>query len=314
MRALGPALLAVSMSGLAGCDVGPPRAQAPPRESAPVTIDAHGPALSPAHRRDPYVGVIIAREAIDLSAEFSGTLSGAQLPIGTHVEAGAILARVEVATLEADLEAAEASLHARYAILAQRQLGSLDARRQDLVEATLLDAGASPERERERARLELELARAGQRKAAAEVREGRAALAGLRAKRDSGELVAPFAGKISSWYQRGGELVLAGDPVVRLTAVERPWVRFAVLANDLGEVAPGDPIEITLLPRGERVSGIVRHLAPELDLASQMLIVEAELEPSETSEPGDSAERQPALMIGQGCHVRILAPAPRAAP
>jgi len=297
------------MSGLAGCVGGPPLAEEPASE--PDTIDAPGPARRPEQRRDPYVGVIIAREAIDLSAELNGTLSTAQLPIGTHVEAGTILARVEVGSLEAELEAAEASLHARYAILAQRELGSLDARRQDLVEEALLKAGVSPERERERAQLELDLARAGRRKAAAEVREGRAALAGLRAKQDSGEIVAPFAGQISTWYQRGGERVQAGEPVARLIAVEQPWVRFAVLANDLGEVSVGAPIEITLLPRGERLSGIVRHLAPELDLASQMLIVEAEIE---TSERGDSTERLPPLMIGQGCHVHLPAHAPRTTP
>ncbi len=42
--------------------------------------------------------------------------------------------------------------------------------------------------------------------------------------------------------------VRAGEPVVRLIAVEQPWVRFAVLADDLGEVALGDPVEITPPP------------------------------------------------------------------
>ncbi|PRQ08190.1 efflux RND transporter periplasmic adaptor subunit [Enhygromyxa salina] len=249
-----------------------------------------------------HVGVIIAREAIDLSAEISGTLTGTQLPIGTRVEAGTLLAQVEVAGLDAQFEAAQAALQAHSADLAQRRLSATDAQRQDLRETALADAGISPEGERERARLELELAKANRRKAAAELRQGKAALTGLRAKRESGQLVAPFTGKISSWYRAEGELVQVGDVVVRVTAVDDLWVRFAVPIADLGDVAPGDAITVSLMPRGERVAGIIQHLAPELDLSSQMIFVEAQLQRTDLVDA-------PELMVGQGCHVSIVAPA-----
>ncbi|PRQ02923.1 Nickel and cobalt resistance protein CnrB [Enhygromyxa salina] len=280
-------------------EIGEPGESAEPGESVSA-----GPRAEKLH-----VGVIITREAVDLSAEIGGTLTGVQLPIGTRVEAGTLLAQVEVAGLDAEFEAAQAALHVYSADLAQRQISAVDADRQDRRETALADAGVSPEAERERARLELELAQANQRKAAAELRQGKAALTGLRAKRESGQLVAPFSGKISSWYRDEGELVRTGDLVVRVTAVDHLWVRFAVPVADLGDIAPGDPITVALVPRGERVPGVVRHLAPELNLASQMIFVEAELQDMDLVDA-------PELMVGQGCHVSIGAPieSERAAP
>jgi multidrug efflux pump subunit AcrA (membrane-fusion protein) len=133
------------------------------------------------------------------------------------------------------------------------------------------------------------------RRLAAQQAERRAALRRLHAQRDAGEVLAPFSGTVSSWYQPSGAVVSPGDRVVRLVAVERLWVRFAVPVDDVDEVRPGRAVEVVPVPDAPRLHAIIRHVAPELDLASQRMLVEAEL-------------RDPrAVRAGQACHVVLPA-------
>lgn len=287
-------LTSILLAGLGGCSPST-RGGEPPLE-AMNAVEATT-VVRDGVEEGPYVGVIIARDAIDLSAELEGTLHGTQLPIGTPIEAGRVLAQIDISSLEAEIEAAQAAQRARSAQLSQRQLEARDAHLQNVREATLADAGISPREEHERARLELEMARARRRMASAEVRESRAKLSNLETRKTRGQIIAPFGGKIASWYRGEGEFVQAGTRVIRITAVHRLWVRFAVPVEDLTRVHVGDRIEVLLQADEEQVSGTIRHLSPELDLASQMMLVEAELDTDFVDAPG--------LMAGRGCHVSM---------
>lgn len=281
-------------------------APAPEVGPSPSPPPALAVAEAPTPELDAFVGVAIAREAVNLGAGVPGTLVTVHAQLGEAVEAGALVALVEVPTLPAEIEAAEAALRASEAVWSEQRLAHADARRQLTHERALTEAGARARSERERAELTLAQAGAAERRAAAQVAERRAELHRLQRQREAGRVLAPFDGIVAAWFHPAGAVLASGEPVVRLVAVDRLWVRFAVPVDALAGARPGAAVEVTPEPAAAPLRGVIRHVAPELDLASQMMLVEAEL----TDDVG--------LVAGQACRVAlrgdpgasILEPAP----
>ncbi|MEX1364981.1 MAG: efflux RND transporter periplasmic adaptor subunit [Nannocystaceae bacterium] len=275
--------LAWALAGLlCGC-AEPPEStarMAGPRP-APV-VETSETSSEPTNESDArYVAVVIAPHAVDLAAEVAGTLREPAAVLGEHVEAGARLARVQAPTLPAEIEAAEAALAQAEAARAEQALRVEAAERMLEQERRLSRSGASTEDQRDQARLELALARAAGKRIAAQRAERQAELQRLRTQLERGQLRAPFSGTVARWYRSEGAVVSAGEPVLRLVAVDRLWVRFAVPVEDLPLVRVGATVRVLpdagADPGGWTRRAVVRHVAPELDLASQQMLVEAEL-------------------------------------
>ncbi len=242
-----------------------------------------------------WIGVVVAYEAVDLATTLEGTLGAIDAELGDWVEPRTLLVSVEAPIIEAELEGARAALRSAEAELAERELLIVEARRAQMRERALSHAGASADEQREQAELSVEKAVIAARRAAALVDERRAEVVRLRARLEGGQLHAPFRGRIVRWYRSAGEIVQAGERVVRIAAVDHLWVRFAVPVAELERVFEGQRLEVRLGPEGEPLYASVRHIAPELELASQMMLVEAELDRS--SGEGTRAE------AGQACYV-----------
>ncbi len=246
-----------------------------------------------------WVGVVMARDAVDLATELEGKLAPIDAALGDWVEPNEVVASIEAPVVEAELDGARAALRSAEAELAERELAIREARRGHQRERALSDVGASSGEQRERAELSVDKAIIAERRAAALVAERRAEVTRLEARLAGGRLHAPFRGRVSRWYRSPGEVVQAGERVVRIADVDRLWVRFALPVADLGRVREGQAIEVRLVPDSEPLYGVVRHIAPELDLASQMMLVEAEL-----NRPSGEAARAEA---GQACYVKLAA-------
>lgn len=248
-----------------------------------------------------FVGVVVARASVDLASQVPGRLVAVHAALGDHVEAGALLARIEAPTLPAELAAAAAAVTSAEAALAEHRLQVADARRQLAHERELADAEFSSRHAREQAELTLRRAEAGERRLAAQLAERRARVLELQAQRAGGELVAPFAGTLASWYRPPGAVVDVGERLVRVAALEQLWVRFAVPVAALAGVRPGDEVMVTPEPTSGPLRAVVRRVAPELDLASQMVLVEAELLESGAVQAGQ------ACRVGPGSGARTAA-------
>ncbi|MGC8872972.1 MAG: efflux RND transporter periplasmic adaptor subunit [Chloroflexia bacterium] len=176
------------------------------------------------------------------------------------------------AALEQTRLAYEQALRDREAQLttARARLTEARARLQELVvgagseelaaaEAQLARAQAALARLRRNSR-EVELRRL-------EVRRAELALEQARAELERATVRAPFAGTVVEVLVREGELVGVYASLLRLADLNRLYVRAQVDEIDVGKVAPGQPVTVTLdaFP-GQPLLGVVEAIAPAVTL------------------------------------------------
>ena len=248
-------------------------------------------------------GTVEATEA-RLGFELPGRLVAVLPREGDRVEAGAPLARLDAAELEARHAQAAAQVAAARAQLAELEAGSrpeeiaaaraalaaaeervADAER-DVARARRLYDGRAIAREAlDKAEVALEVSRAQRTQAAeqaalvargpraeriaaarAALATADAALAALTATLAKTELTAPFAGLVTVRHREPGEIVPAGGAVLTLMDPDDRWVRIYVPENHLGAVALGAAVEISAdtFP-GRRYPGEVAHVASEAE-------------------------------------------------
>ena len=213
-------------------------------------------------------------------AETGGVVSSAPVEDGQTVAAGAVMAGITDAALQAETDAAQARLNEARANLATQEAGgkpaeftdidnSLARARFDLAQAQkvlaslerLVAQHASTQQEADAAhekvqQSELEIAGLEKRRrsltsptevAAARARVGDAETAlGLARKRAELSVVrAPMAGVVYGREVRQGSYLNAGDLVANVGRMDRLRVRVYVDEPELGRVAVGQPVTIT---------------------------------------------------------------------
>jgi HlyD family secretion protein len=213
-------------------------------------------------------------------AETGGVVSSAPVEDGQTVAAGAVMAGITDAALQAETDAAQAKLNEARANLATQEAGgkpaeftdidnSLARARFDLSQAQktlaslerLVAQHASTQQEADAARekvqqSELEIAGLEKRRrsltsptevAAARARVGDAetALALARKRAELSVVRAPMAGVVYGREVRPGSYLNAGDLVANVGRMDRLRVRVYVDEPELGRVAVGQPVTIT---------------------------------------------------------------------
>lgn len=262
---------------LAGCgDEAAAPAEAP-AAAAPASTAEPAAVAVPEELPEGVLGVILPREAVDVAAETDGVLEAVDVRPGDRVARGARVARVDTRLLRQDLEMARASLAAAEAERERAATALAEAeqkaeRRRALSDLLSKEELAASEVERRSAAAGLEAARA-------RVGEERARAGRLAASLGRAEIRAPFDGTVAQRYLDPGARVAAGTPVVRLVSAGDLMVRFAVPPADRPRLAPGATVRVRVESTGITVPATVRQVAPEIDASSQMVFVEATLEP-----------------------------------
>ena len=269
-------------------------ADAKPRSRpVPATADPHSPART-------YVGVVLAREAVDVTARSEGQIQDLRANPGDRVERGAVLAVLDTARLtSADIKIAEAErtaaegdvrrlkLELAHATTRRTRTESLAKRQmvaaQDVEEAVYLQQVAD-------ARL-----------AAAEnvLIQKRAVLDQRRALEEHARLVAPFNGIVSVRYVERGATVTRGTPIVRIVEAGTLRLRFAVPSADAARLKPGLRVEAHIVDLDVRLNGRIHAIAPEVDAASQMLFVYATVDGRRDDVPSSGA------IVGRAARVQV---------
>ena len=286
---LGTALLAL------GCSGGEPSAPAPspPEPAPPVASDASdasdaSPESTPSSEatEDGWVGVVVAREAVDVASEVPGRIESMAVRPGDRVEPGDLLARLDTSQLSQDLAMAEASLEAVQAEVrrtesALQEVTTRYERRAAVPDTFSREELAATELEKETAEAAAAAAQAREREQEARVRQLRESLAKT-------DVRAPFAGTVALRYLDPGATVVPGTPLVRLITSDELLVRFAAPPEAAARLEAGDPVEIVLETTEARITGRVTQVAPEIDSASQMIFVEARLDEATRNGPARS--------------------------
>jgi RND family efflux transporter MFP subunit len=253
----GPPFLALALAALAGCTDRPAAApaQAQPDETGAValvtadTATVEVPLALPAQLYVEHDAALYARSG--------GVIEAILADLGSRVEAGRLLAR---------LESTDQSI-----ALAQARERHANARLQAERNRALKTAGVVTQADSERVELEF--------------REAELALQKAQRDYDLTRIVAPFSGVVTSRTARVGRLVSPGDSLFRLTALAP--VLAAVRVPEAAAFGIRIGAEATVEgPRGERARARVVRASPVIDPASGTREVVLQLGAGDRLPPG----------------------------
>jgi RND family efflux transporter MFP subunit len=237
--------------------------------------DAHPPPASGGAAPDPATLVVADTATVELPlslpaqlyvehdatlyARSGGIIEAISADLGTRVQAGQLLARLE----SADQEIALSQARERYAN-AKIQVGR---------QRELKTAGVVTQADSERVELEY--------------REAELALQQAQRDYDLTRVVAPFAGVVTGRTARIGRLVSAGDSLFRLTALAPVLAAVRVPEGSAFGVRLGASADVAG-PRGEKAHARVIRASPTIDPASGTREVVLQLTGGDRLPPGSS--------------------------
>jgi multidrug resistance efflux pump len=180
------------------------------------------------------------------------------------------MARSGATAAEADLQRAKDELNDATARAERRRANPDFFSKEDLAEAALREKTATSVHEA----------------AGAHLAEARSRVRQLSASQGQTDVRAPFAGQVAERFVGPGSLVNPGTPILRLLASGEPLVRAAVPPEDSPTLKLGQKVGLHLRGTATRLAGSVTRIAPEIDAASQMILIEIALDPKAASAAG----------------------------
>ena len=248
-----------------------------------------------------FLGVLFPRRSMNISPRFEGTLEDVYVEIGDCVEPDQVLAKLDTFLIERDLETAEKLLEVanRELSRAERQCEYAQWKYRLLSRFERENPEERPfaEVELKEAELETDLARQVVEIAKATIEQENARIEQLRRRLRNATMRAPFSGVVAACYSERGATVSRGAPLVRLVSADDLWVRFAVGEEQVACIEAGAIVRVDIDVLERDVTGSVRHIAPEVDPALGIMLVEAKL--------NDYKELLGKLKPGMVAHVHV---------
>jgi RND family efflux transporter MFP subunit len=246
MKSLLPLCLLLAVAGCSDDEAPPP----PVRPVATVTLSA------PPAPREVFAGSIQARYESVLGFRVGGRMTRRLLDVGEPVRRGQLLAALDPTDQDNALRSRQGQTADAQA---QWRDASNDARRQQ----QLFDQGVGSRSQLDQALTRLHTLEAAREQAQSAERQA-------RDQRNYAELYSDFEGVITAWQAEVGQVVSAGQPVVR---VARPDIREAVLdlpASAIGHLQPERQLTVRMaLDPAVAVSGKVREIEPQADATTR---------------------------------------------
>lgn len=197
------------------------------------------------------VGSLVAYQGVVVTTETSGIVSAIHFSPGSFAKAGDLLVSLDTSVLDPQLAAAEA----------RAELARLNAER-----ARELFAGNHS------ARAELDGAEA-------QLKQGMAELAAIRAQIAQKQVRAPFAGRLGIRQINVGQYIDRGNPLVSLQALDPVYVNFTLPQQKLAQLEVGMRVRVTVdaMP-GEIFEGSLTAVNPDVDASTRNVRVQATLD------------------------------------
>lgn len=219
--------------------------------SQPVDVDVVAPVEAPGVAG--YAATVVSTDEARLATRASGSVREVRVDVGSVVERGDTLVKLDATDVEAVVARADAGL--RQAERRFERIRNLEA------------DGAATAQELDDARAALETARSNLNEA--------------RAQREYVVLRAPFSGVITSRSVDGGDLAMPGSPVLSLVRPASLEVVADLPATAARRVSAGDRLSVSDLDAGVSYPVTVIRVSPALDRSSRRIRVELRfVEPS----------------------------------
>jgi RND family efflux transporter MFP subunit len=223
-------------------------------------------------------------QEIDLHAKAAGYLQKINVDIGDRVEAGQLLAIIEVPELSDDIERGKASLKrseeeaakARSgwdaAHVVYTRLAAVDKSQPNLIALQDLDAAAEKDRS----------AASALAAAHAAVDVARAELNKLQTLVRFSQITSPFSGVITRRYVDPGALIQAGTssqslPLVRLSQNSRLRLDIPVSVSYVSLIQTGTPVEIRIAGLDKALTGTIARSNCKVDTATRTMEAEVDV-------------------------------------
>jgi RND family efflux transporter MFP subunit len=252
-----------------------------PAEAAPAisALAAPEPAPPATSQNQLLLGVVLAREAVELSVPFDGRLARISVQPGDRVKAGAVMGSMALEPLRSEEQMAQALLEQAQADLRRAELEARAATER-VQRYAKSPPGTFSTDELSEAQYQEKIALTQVAAVRARIRERQAALEQIRQRLSEAEILAPFDCIVAVRYLDPGARVQAGMPLLRLLQASEFRVRFALPEARSGKVAPGLPVSVLLPALGQTFPGRIEGIAPEVDTASRMVFALATLQAS----------------------------------
>lgn len=260
----------------------------------------------------PMIGVLLAYESTDVPSAQPGLLREIYVRVGDRVQRGDVIARLDPRLAELDREMAQAAVDTSRAEREQAGVQQRQDRERAERLAELFRAGVASEQQLSDAEFQRASGEAHAAAVASQLREQEARLQRLRTLEAGFLIRAPFSGTVAARYLDPGSAVAAGGPVVRVVSDSAPCLRFAAPERLRPQLTPGTKVNAS--PRdqpGPMLTAEIERVAPEIDPASRMLIVEARsrLEPLGPRGTGGEQVATALRSLGAVFDVTLLEPA-----
>jgi RND family efflux transporter MFP subunit len=268
---LAAAVVAAAAAFAAGCAQHEPPAP-PPRPVQLMQVRAGGAAATTV-----FAGEVRPRYESDLGFRIGGKVVARSVDVGARVERGQVLARLDPADvqLQADAQRAAAAAAATEYRFAQSEFD----RYQNLYRQKFVSESALDQK-----RNALDVARAKHNQAQAQ-------LAVTRNQAGYATLVAPDRGVITAVSVEAGQVVAAGQTVMRLAREEEREVAISVPEGRIGELGSAGAIAVVLWAHPRKLyPARVREVAPAVDPVTRTFAVRVSvLEPDAALQWGMTA-------------------------
>jgi HlyD family secretion protein len=209
----------------------------------------------------------VEAEQVLISAKFAGRVSEVLVDEGQTVDAGTVIATMDVSDLEAQLAGAKAQVRRADKAATEAQ-ATIEQRESELVLAhqelerasALREGGFATTQALDLRRSQLKVAQASRTAAMANLDAAnattdaaRADVARLRSLLEDSVLKAPRRGRVEYKLVQSGEVVAAGAPVVTLLDLSDVYMTIFLPAHAAGRIALGDAARIILDPAPDYV-------------------------------------------------------------
>ena len=242
-------LTAVAVLGLAACA----KEATVQEEIRPVRYVTAGDNASQSGAS--FAGDIRARQETPLAFRVGGKIAQRLVNAGERVKKGQILARLDANDYQLDLTAKEAQLAAARSDLEQQQT---DLKRSQELLGKQFISQAQVDRQQNAVNA-----------ARARLQQAQAQLAGSRNQNSYATLVADADGVIGSVSAEAGQVVAAGQPVLRLAMDGPREVAIQVPENALAALRAAKVLQVKLWADGQTFNGSLRELSADADPATR---------------------------------------------
>lgn len=224
------------------------------------------------------VGALKAKEQVAVNPKVAGRIVQMKVDTGHAVRSGALLAVIEDAEIEQQVERSKASMAVTEASISQREAELANARAELQRQEQLLESGLISRQQFEEvqtrfrvAQSQLELARAQKRQSEAEQRE-------LNILHAQTRIYAPMSGIIAKRHVDVGAMVNPSVPIVTVVNVSTMVIYANAPERDVARIKVGVPAAVTIDGlSGQHYEGRVMRISPVLDPQTRNGLVEIEI-------------------------------------